>query len=180
MDAGIQQFLNSDTNHTFPLVKSPPFERTIPRNTGLFSVLFWPPAPQAQEFKAVKPFPVTGPHTQAAFPEKQSKIAGSAVVATPFYSLFSCLQGCINQMELPNDDGPILCLFRIVLVVVLVLVIGLFTRLFDCDYEDEDDDDSKIACCPCWSLAASVRALISRKWSSPITTSATSANTRCR
>jgi hypothetical protein len=47
-------------------------------------------------------------------------------------------------MELPNDDGPILCLFQIVLVVVLVLVIGLFTRLFDCDYDDEDDDDSKI------------------------------------
>jgi hypothetical protein len=47
-------------------------------------------------------------------------------------------QGSINQMELPNDDGPILCLFRI------VLVIGLFTRLFDCDYDDEDDDDSKI------------------------------------
>jgi hypothetical protein len=47
-------------------------------------------------------------------------------------------------MELPNDDGPILCLFRIVLAVVLVLVIGRFTRLFDCDYDDEDDDDSKI------------------------------------
>jgi hypothetical protein len=43
-------------------------------------------------------------------------------------------------MELPNDDGPILCLLRIILAVVLVLVIGLFTRLFDCDY----DDDSKI------------------------------------
>jgi hypothetical protein len=45
-------------------------------------------------------------------------------------------------MELPKDDGPILGLFRIVLAVVLILVIGLFTRLFDCDYDDEDDDDS--------------------------------------
>jgi hypothetical protein len=45
MDAGIQQFLNSDTNHRFPLVKSSPLGRTIPRNTGLISVLLWPPAP---------------------------------------------------------------------------------------------------------------------------------------
>jgi hypothetical protein len=45
MDPGIQQFLNSDTNHNFPLVKSPPHRRTIPRNTGLNLVLLWPPAP---------------------------------------------------------------------------------------------------------------------------------------
>ena len=53
--------------------------------------------------------------------------------------------GCIKQMELPDDDGPILCLFRIVLVVVLVLVIGLFARVFDYDYEDNDEDDMRIA-----------------------------------
>jgi len=35
-----------------------------------------------------------------------------------------------------------LCIFRIILV---VLVIGLFARVFDCDYEDKDDDDRSIA-----------------------------------
>jgi len=84
VDAGIQQFLNSDTNHNLPLVKSPPFERTIPRNTGLISVLLWPPAPLAQEFKAVKPYPVTGQYSQAAFPDGPFNIAGFVAAATPF------------------------------------------------------------------------------------------------
>ena len=37
MNACIQQFFNSNTNHNFPLVRdrSQRFERTIPRNTGL-------------------------------------------------------------------------------------------------------------------------------------------------
>jgi hypothetical protein len=51
-------------------------------------------------------------------------------------------QGCIKLQKLPNDDMPILCLLRILLVVVLV--IGLFARLLDYDYEDEDDDDRQI------------------------------------
>ncbi len=48
MDARIEQFLNSNTNHNFPLVKSPAAngeQRTIPRNTGLILILLWPPAP---------------------------------------------------------------------------------------------------------------------------------------
>ena len=42
-------------------------------------------------------------------------------------------QGCIKRTGLPNDEGPILCLIRIVLVVVLALVIGILLRLFDYD-----------------------------------------------
>jgi hypothetical protein len=46
MDARIQQFFYTDTQHNFPLVKSPPdIGRTIPRNTGLILVLLWPPKP---------------------------------------------------------------------------------------------------------------------------------------
>jgi hypothetical protein len=54
-------------------------------------------------------------------------------------------QGCIKPIQLRNNDGPILCSFRIVLVVVLALVIGLLARVFDYDYEDDDEDDMKIA-----------------------------------
>jgi len=55
------------------------------------------------------------------------------------------LQGCIKRIQLCNNDGPILCSFRIVLVVALALVIGLLPRVFDYDYEDDDEDDMKIA-----------------------------------
>jgi len=46
MNARFQQFLNANTYHNFPLVKSPAASaiRTIPRNTGLISVLLWPPS----------------------------------------------------------------------------------------------------------------------------------------
>jgi len=54
MDTGIQQFLYANTNHKFPFVKSPLFEQTIPRNTGLSLVLLWPPA--SNEAGQLRPF----------------------------------------------------------------------------------------------------------------------------
>jgi hypothetical protein len=43
------------------------------------------------------------------------------------------------------DGGPILWVSRIVLVVVLLIVIGRFPRVFDYDYEGHDKDERKIA-----------------------------------
>ena len=46
-------------------------------------------------------------------------------------------QGRIKRIQLCSNDGAILCLSRI------VLVIGLFALVFDYDNDDEDDDDSR-------------------------------------
>jgi len=45
MHPGVQQFFNSDRDHSFPLVKSRPCGPAIPRNTGLIYMSLWPPAP---------------------------------------------------------------------------------------------------------------------------------------
>src|SRR6266849_4179729 len=45
VDTPFQQFLHANTDHIFLWLRVPRiFRRTIPRNTGLYSVLLWPPA----------------------------------------------------------------------------------------------------------------------------------------
>jgi hypothetical protein len=67
-------------------------------------------------------------HVHGGFPELDAALA--PVRARGF------AQGCIKRIQLPSNDGSIHCFSRIVLVVVLVLAIGLFARVFDYDYDD--------------------------------------------
>jgi len=74
----------------------------------------------------------------------------------------------IKPIQLRNNDGPILCSFRIVLVVVLALVIGLLARVFDYDYEDDDEDDMKIAPSTTpGTLAAWAKSCMMQPWAFP-------------
>ena len=50
-------------------------------------------------------------------------------------------QSCIKRLELRSEDGLILPLFSIVLVVVLVLVLDFPPVSFEEEVEDEDEDD---------------------------------------
>ena len=45
-------------------------------------------------------------------------------------------QGCIKRIIIDSNDGSVLRVSRSVLVVVVVLIIDLFARVFD--YEDDD------------------------------------------
>jgi hypothetical protein len=47
--------------------------------------------------------------------------------------------------RIARPTAPLLDLEAERLVVVLALVIGLLARVFDYDYEDDDEDDMKIA-----------------------------------
>ena len=61
MDTGIQQFLNSDTNHRFPLVRSPPLRANHPAEHGIdFSVIM---APRALRRRYLRPFTPSAPAT---------------------------------------------------------------------------------------------------------------------
>ena len=64
MDAGIQQFLNSNTNHKFPLVKSPPLWANHPAEHGIdFSVVVAPCAHRHRHLRPLNP-----PGRPAQFP----------------------------------------------------------------------------------------------------------------
>lgn len=69
------------------------------------------------------------------------------------------VKGRIKRMQLRSSHEPILCLFRNVLVIVLVIVIGFFSMVFEYEYGGEDDDDRMIAPltrCP-WSVVGCPR-----------------------
>ena len=48
-------------------------------------------------------------------------------------------------MQLGSDDGSLRCAARLVLVVVLVIVIDLYARVFDYEGDDEDDNRTTLA-----------------------------------
>jgi len=91
MDARFQQFLYANTNHNFPLVKiAGNLPNDIPRNTGLVSMLLWPPAlTRAQD---LRPFP------PPVYPEKGlSKVAERRLKATAIFKSKSGKErGCVR------------------------------------------------------------------------------------